>query len=115
MRTFDDYRRLAPRLRAVVEPLAIDLLRAGCNVALDFPANTRITRAWFRTLIEKSGASHLLHFVDSPDTTCLERIEQRNVERPEGSHHLTPEQFARISSFFEPPSQEEGFEVRTYS
>lgn len=68
-----------------------------------------------RPMVQQSGASHVLHFVESADTTCLERIEQRNVERPEGSHHLTPEQFARISSFFEPPSQDEGFEVRRYS
>lgn len=114
MHTFEDYRRLALRLRTVVEPLALDLLRAGCKVVLDFPANSTAARAWLRTLIEQSGARHVLHFVDSADTTCLERIEQRNVERPEGSHHLTPEQFAHISTFFEPPSPQEGFEIRRY-
>ena len=61
-----------------------------------------------------SGAAHVLHFVHTADATCLERIAQRNVERPEGSHRLTPEQFAHISSFFEPPGPEEGFEVRRH-
>ena len=114
MHTFEDYRRCALRLRSVAEPLAVDLLRSGRNVVLDFPANTRAARAWFRTLIEQSGADHVLHFVDSEDTACLERIAQRNLERPEGSHHLTREQFQTISAFFEPPAQDEGFEVRRY-
>jgi hypothetical protein len=34
------------------------------------------------------------------------------VERPEGSHHLTVEQFEHISSFFEPPGADEGFDLR---
>lgn len=114
MHTFEDYRRFAQRLKTVVEPLTLDLLRAGHDVVLDFPANTRAARAWFRGLIDRSGAAHVLHFVDSADATCLGRIEQRNAERPEGSHHLTPEQFAYISSFFEAPAREEAFEVRTY-
>jgi predicted kinase len=114
MHTFEDYRRVSPRLKTVVGPLAVDLLRAGHDVVLDFPANNKATRAWFRSLIEQSGATHVLHFVDSPDATCLERIERRNIERPEGSHHLTPDLFAAISSFFEAPAPQERFTVQRY-
>jgi predicted kinase len=114
MRTFEDYRRLSLRLRTVVGPLTVDLLQGGRSVVLDVPANTKATRAWIRSLIEQSGAAHLLHFVDTPDAACLERISQRNVERPEGSHHLTPEQFAHISTFFQAPGPEEGFQVRRH-
>ena len=67
-----------------------------------------------RSILEQSGADHVLHFVDSDDATCLQRIVRRNVERPEGSHHLTPEQFAAISSYFEPPAPDEGFHVRRH-
>ena len=49
-----------------------------------------------------------LHYLDVPDQTCLLRIEKRNVERPEGSRHLTEENFARISSYFEAPEPSEG-------
>lgn len=114
MHTFDDYKRFSQRLKAVVGPLAIELLQSGRAVVLDFPANTKATRAWFRSLVDASGADHVLHFVDSADATCLARIAQRNVERPEGSHHLTPEQFATISSWFEAPAEEEGFRVRRH-
>ncbi|MBC5782332.1 ATP-binding protein [Ramlibacter sp. USB13] len=115
MHTFEVYRRCSLRLRSVVQPLAVDLLRGGRSVVLDFPANTRASRAWLRAVIDEAGAGHVLHFIDSADAVCLERIEKRNVERPEGSHHLTQEQFAYISSFFEPPGEEEGFEVRRYA
>ena len=114
MHTFEDYRRLSQRLKTVVGPLAADLLRSGRDVVLDFPANTRAARAWFRSVSDEAGARHLLHWIDSADDTCLARIEARNVERPEGSHHLTPQQFAAISSFFQPPEADEGLEVKVY-
>lgn len=114
MQTFEDYRRLSVRLRTVVGPLVAQLLGSGRSVVLDFPANTRASRAWFRSICEEASAAHVLHYVDSTDDTCLAHICLRNEERPEGSHVLTPEQFAYISSFFEPPAQDEGFEVRRY-
>src|SRR4051794_24900194 len=78
MRTFDDYRRFSLRLRTVVGPLAVDVLRSGRSVVLDVPANTKATRAWIRSLIDESGAAHVLHFIDTPDAECLRRIAQRN-------------------------------------
>ena len=114
MHTFDDYRRFSLRVRTVVEPLVLDLLHRGLVVVLDFPANTKDSRAWMRSMLEQSGAAHALHFVDTADATCLDRIGQRNAERPEGSHHLTAEQFAHISSFFEPPDAREGFEIQRH-
>lgn len=114
MRTFEDYRRVAERLKTVVGPLTVDLLRAGRHVVLDYPANTRAARAWFRSLCEEARADHVLHFVDSSNALCLERIGKRNREAPEGSHQLTPEMFAHISSFFEPPQEGEGLNVRVH-
>jgi predicted kinase len=111
MHTFADYRRMSERLKLVIGPLTVDLLQAGRNVVLDFPANTRSARAWFRSLCEQSGSDHVLHFVDSPDEVCLQRIARRNTEAPEGSHNLTPELFAYITSFFEPPEDGEGLTV----
>lgn len=112
MKDFEDYKRLSVRLKTVIGPLAIDLLRAGNDVVLDFPANTRATRAWFRTVFEAAGAAHVLHYLDSADAACLAHIAQRNAERPEGSHHLSAEQFAAISAYFVAPSADEGFTVR---
>lgn len=114
MNTFDDYIRCSRKLKTVVGPLTTDLLRAGCSVVLDFPANTKAGRRWFRSLFEAAGAAHVLHFVASPDAVCLERIARRNVERPEGSYFLSEADFAHVSSFFEAPESEEGFELRVW-
>jgi predicted kinase len=115
MKTFDDYLVFSQRARTVAGPLVIDLLRAGQNVVLDHPANTRRSRAWFRSLHESAGADHVLHYVDVPDTLCLQRIGQRNIERPEGSHHLTEQDFAHVTSFFEPPEAAEGFNIELHA
>jgi predicted kinase len=115
MKTFDDYKAFSQRLKTVVEPLVIDLLARGQHVVLDFPANTRASRAWFRSLYEKAGAGHTLHHLDTSNPTCLQRIVRRNEERPEGSHHLTEADFNHISSFFEAPQEAEGFNVKVYA
>ncbi len=115
MRTFDDYVRFSKRLKAVVGPLVVDLLRSGQSVVLDFQANTKAGRRWFRSLFEQVSANHVLHFLDTSDKVCLERISERNLERPPGSHHLSEDDFTHISSFFQPPEEAEGFNVKLYT
>lgn len=115
MRTFDDYKSFAQRLKTVVGPLAIELLASGRSVVLDFPANTKASRTWFRSTFEEASADHLLHFVNTPNQTCLQRIGKRNLERPEGSHRLSKEDFDHITSFFQPPEDGERFNVKTYA
>jgi predicted kinase len=115
MKTFEDYKLFSQRLKTVVGPLVIELLASGRSVVLDFPANTRTSRAWFRSVFEQAGVPHTLHYVDTPVQTCLERIAERNVTRPEGSHHLSEEDFAHVSSFFQAPGEEEGFQVKRYT
>lgn len=114
MKSFDDYVRLSKNLKAVIGPLVVDLLRARQTVVLDFQANTRLGRAWFRSLFEQADAAHVLHFVKTPDEACLAQIAKRNVERPEGSHHLSEEVFAHVASFFQAPEEAEGFNVQAY-
>ena len=115
MKTFDDYIEFSGRLKAAVGPHVVDLLRAGHDVVLDFQANTRSGRRWFRSLFEQAGSAHVLHFVSASDEACLARIARRNVERPEGSHHLTEQDFLHISSFFQAPEDNEGFNVEVHA
>ena len=115
MKVFDDYIRVSRKLKTVVGPLAVDLLKAGHSVVLDFQANTRMGRGWFRSIFEEAGAEHELHFISASDEVCLARIARRNAELPEGSHHLTKEVFMHVSSFFQAPEETEGFNVKTYT
>jgi len=111
MKTFDDYIRLSKRLKDVVGPITKDLLVAGQSVVLDFQANTKTGRSWFRSVFEQAAAEHILHFVNISDETCLVQIAKRNGERPEGSHHLTEQDFIHISSYFQAPEESEGFNI----
>ena len=115
MKSFDDYVCASRKLKTALAPLAVDLLKAGQSVVLDFQANTKSGRSWFRTVFEAAGAAHVLHFLDTSDEVCLERIGKRNVERPEGSHHLTKEDFIHVSSHFQAPVESERFTIRLYA
>ena len=92
----DDYVRCAGRLRAVVAPHVRALLDAGLTVVLDFPANTRRSRAWLRELAAASGREHRLHFLDVPDEVCgaparAQRIRPASVHDQRGTvrrHHV---------------------------
>lgn len=114
MRGFDDYVRRSQQLKTVVAPLVVDVLASGRPVVMDFQANTRSRRRWFRSIFEAAAASHVLHWLQTPDTMCLQRIARRNVERPEGSSELTEADFHHVSSFFEAPAAAEGFNVITH-
>jgi predicted kinase len=111
--SFEDYLRCAQRLRTVVVPLVTDVLRQR-SVVLDFPANTVASRGWLRSLIDAARVPHTLHWLEASDALCLQRIARRNVERPEGSHELSEAMFHHITSFFQPPGEDEGFRVQRH-
>lgn len=114
LKGFDDYVRYSQRLRTVVEPLVVDLLKAGQTVVMDFQGNTRSRRRWFRAMFEAAGAAHVLHVIETPDALCLARIARRNHERPEGSSEVSEADYWHVTSFFEPPEAAEGFEIQRY-
>jgi predicted kinase len=113
VRTIADYVRLVPRLRAVLGPHVADLLRAGLSVVLDWPANTRTSRAWMRTIFRAAGSSHQLHVLDVPDEVCLARLEARNAS---GRHEYTVSraEFEELTGYLELPTPDEGFAVVRY-
>lgn len=105
-----DYVACAARLRAAIAPLALQLLRAGVSVVLDFPANTPASRAWMRELFQQAGTPHVLHYLDVSDEECKARLRQRNAS---GLHPFSTSdaQFDEITRHFVPPSVAEGFHI----
>ena len=110
MRTVEDYVRCSARLRAAMAPHLVDLLKAGVSVVLDFPANTLANRAWMKGIADAAGVAHKLHWLDVPDEICRARLHARNAG---GEHEFaaTDEQFDLITTYFVPPSAEEGLEI----
>lgn len=110
MATVEDYVRCAAKLRAAMAPHLVALLRAGMSVVLDYPANTLANRAWMRSIFEAARVAHQLHWLDVPDEICRARLHARNAG---GAHEFAAndEQFDLITSYFVPPSAEEGFNI----
>lgn len=112
-KTIDDYVRNSRRLREAMGDHVVALLRAGLSVVLDFPANTPASRQWMRSLFERAGADHRLHFLDVPDDVCKARLHARNAA---GTHAFSTSdaEFDLFTSYFVPPSAAEGFEMVFY-
>lgn len=110
LKTIEDYSRYSSRVRRAMGPHVVSLLKAGVSVVLDFQANTLAVRRWMRTLIDDSAATHELHFLDIPDETCKRRLRERNAA---GDHpyHATDAEYELFTSYFVPPTSEEGFNV----
>ncbi len=89
----------------------VTLLQRGISVVMDFPGNTRSQRAWFRGIIERSGAEHELHFVDTPDDICRAQLKARSAHLPPGTPWTTDADFDLIASHFKAPADDEGFNV----
>lgn len=100
------------RLKAALEPIIIDLLRSGLTVVLDFPANTINQRSWLVGLAQQAGVPHQLHYIDCPDEVCREQLLERVSDNPGRVMTDTLEMFDAITRYFEPPTAEEGLNLR---
>lgn len=108
-----DYLRFAQRIRGVLEPLVVDLLKSGVNVVLDFPANTLANREWLLCLAQGAGVPHRLHYLELDDATCRARLHARNAR---GAHDFaaTNAEFELITRHFCVPSVDEGLVIEVH-
>jgi hypothetical protein len=90
------------RLRSLVEGY---LRRAG------FPGQYKGQRVWFRELIERANVEHELHFIDASDALCKGQLADRSKSLPNGVPWTTEAEFAAITAYFKPPSEDEHFNV----
>jgi len=114
LKTLSDFVDCSRKLRDTIEPHIVDLLSANLSVVLDFQANTIESRRWMRRLFEAAGCLHELHLIDVPDDVCKRRLRKRNAS---GTHEfqLSDEEFDRVSSYFQHPTEAEGFNIRLHT
>jgi len=105
------YIEYSGRINRALAPCIVDLLSRGVSVVLDFPGNTRNQRAWFREIIERAGAVHELHFLDTADAICKAQLKGRSAHLPPGTPWTSEADFELISSHFRAPAEDEGFTV----
>ncbi len=113
MSSLTDFVRYSGLLRDVMHPHVVGLLQAGVSVVLDFQANTLDSRAWLRSLVDETGAQHILHVLDVPDDVCKARLQSRNAS---GTHEfeVSDTQFDQITEFFVRPREDEGFNLMVH-
>lgn len=106
-----DYVRCSARLREALGPRIHELLSRNISIVLDFPANTRNQRQWFRQLIDQAGVRHEMHYVDAPDEVCRRQLRLRSETRPPGTPWTSDGEFDAITAYFEEPAPDECFTV----
>jgi predicted kinase len=107
------YLAATAKIRSVIAPLSVDVLKLGTSVVFDFAGNTVHDRRWVRSIFESAGADHSLHYVVADDDTCKARVRERNTLKPEGVFFgvVTDRQVDEVNRFFAPPAAEEGFTI----
>jgi predicted kinase len=105
------YVACSSRVRDALAAHIVALLAIGVSVVLDFPGNTRSQRAWFRRLVDDSGAAHELHFIDVSNALCLRQLRERSKDLPPDTPWTGEAEFHAVTAYFEPPAVEEGFHV----
>lgn len=99
------------RIKAALAPHIRSLLARGVSVVLDFAGNTRTQRAWFRELVDGTGARLELHYVEASDALCKRQLKQRSAHLPEGTPWTSEAEFDAITALFQAPADDEGFTV----
>ncbi len=91
--------KYSSRLRNALGQHVCALLSKGISVVLDFPANTKAQRTWFRELFERANAEHELHFVDASDALCKRQLKELSKDLAAGTPWTTD---AAITVYFQP-------------
>jgi predicted kinase len=120
IKNFDDYLKYANRLKPLLKTHLRNILNSGVSVVMDFPANTKNQRAWFKDIFLTESIPHRLIYIEVDDKICIEQIAKRRESNPERSalrssaslsQFDTEEVFRHVTSFFQPPSADEGFSI----
>ena len=111
IQNFDDYVKYSSRLKPVMKQHIQNILNAGASVVMDFPGNTEKQRQWFKELYTECSCPHRLIYLEASDELCIKRITSRAISQPERAQFDTENIFRHVTSYFQPPSENEGFNI----
>ena len=103
--------KCSSRVKSALTAHVCGLLLKGISVVLDFPGNTKTQRIWFRELIERTNVEHELHFIDASDALCKSQLRERSTGLPVGAPWTRDADFEAVTAYFQPPSEDENFNV----
>lgn len=112
---FDAYLKYSSRIKPLLKSHVQNILNTGVSVVMDFPANTKNQRQWFKEIYSEHDIPHKLVYLESSDQLCLEQIKQRRITNPEREYFDREEVFHQVNSYFQPPSINEVFNIEIIS
>lgn len=109
--SIEEYIDCSNIIKPLIKNLVQSILNTGTHVVMDYPANTRRQREWFRRVYTEIDAPHELIYIEASNELCLKHIKQRAVEQPQRAPTDTGEMFEQITKFFQEPEDDEGFKL----
>jgi thymidylate kinase len=72
---------------------------------------TKKQRVWFKDIFSDGLIPHKLIYLKADDQLCLRRLEQPKQSSPERAKFDTKEVFQQVTSCFQAPSDDKGFNL----
>jgi len=108
---FNDYIKYSSRLKPLLKKHVQKILNSGVTVVMDSPGNTIKQRVWFKEIFSNENIPHKLIYLKADNELCLRRLEKRRQMMPERARFDTEEVFHHVTSFFQAPEDDEGFNI----
>lgn len=112
--TIPEYVEYSRSVKGMLKEHIIDILVKGSSVVLDFPANTKKQRKWFKDIFQEAWVKHTLHFLDKSDEICKLQLAKRSENLPKDTPFTTEKEFEMIAKYFEKPEKTENFHILRY-
>lgn len=109
---YDDpaYAARLPACTSLIWDTAVQVLRLGHDVVLDWNQWSRRRRAHWADTTRQAGYQVMLHHVDAPIDVAVARAQARAAA---GSHDIDEAGVRHLAEIFEPPTTDEGIPIRT--
>jgi predicted kinase len=115
IKDFDGYLKYSSRIKKLLKSHVQNILNSGVSVVMDFPANTKDQRQWFKNIYSEYGIPHRLVYLEASDQLCLKQIKQRTKISPERKDFDTEEIFHQVNAYFQAPDEDEIFNIEVIS
>ena len=94
-------------LEKILWEIAMRVLTLGTDVILDFGFWAKTDRVFFINKSKELGVNLKIHFMDVPEQELCKRLEERNMNQPEGAFYIPMDYMKKYIGIFEPVGQDE--------
>jgi predicted kinase len=111
-----DYPSRSERCQQLISDVALQVLRAGHDVVLDWNQWSRQRRARWGNWAHNAGYRVELHYlVTSLETSITQALTRREQPESSTSHNIDEAEVRHLADIFEPPTEHEGISITIVS